>query len=405
MNPLNSTALAPLRARLEQWRGQWQGSPLQRAWQLWLAELHGMLPPTWRQRLGQGAPLQRLDWADVAGSATRSPVLDGPGLDGPGLDGPSPDAPSLNSPALPKPSPERPDVTTSALNNPLPRNLQAPDTRVQLMLPASALMVQRLTLPLAAVGKLRTVLAFEMDRYTPFSAAQLYFDARILSRDKRQAQVLLVAVLRERLQPILEDCQQRQLPLHAIDGYDTHGEPLQIDLLPAELKPRRAATRRFDRALGLACGVLLLTCMALWLNQREALLDSMQAEVAEQHQQIEQVQRLRAELLNTRGAARYLAQHKTAQAPLSQVLAELTECLGTDTWLEQLEISDAGDLTLSGQSAKASDLIGRVKACPSLVDAHFQGIIQPDASSGKDRFSLRAQLRKEAADAPSPEHS
>jgi general secretion pathway protein L len=191
--------------------------------------------------------------------------------------------------------------------------------------------------------------------------------------------------------------------VNAIDGYDAQGEPLQIDLLPAELKPRRAYTHRFDRFLALASGLLLLTCMILWLDQRQALLEKMQTEVAEQHQQIEQVQRLRAELLNTRGAANYLAQYKTSQAPLSQVLAELTECLGTDTWLEQLEISAAGDLTLSGQSAKASDLIGRVKACPSLVDAHFQGIIQPDASSGKDRFSLRAQLRKEAADAPSPE--
>jgi general secretion pathway protein L len=381
MNPLNSTALAPLRVRLEQWRGQWQGSPLQRAWQLWLAELQGMLPPVWRQRLGQGAALQKLDWADLAGATAQAPALDSPGV-------------------APRDSAE---VSPPDLNNPRPRYHPAPDARVQLMLPASALMVQRLTLPLAAVGKLRTVLAFEMDRYTPFNAAQLYFDARILSRDKRQAQVLLVAVLRDRLQPILDDCQQRSLPLHAIDGYDAQGEPLQIDLLPAELKPRRAASHRFDRILGLACGVLLLACMVLWLDQRQALLETMQAEVAEQHQQIEQVQRLRAELLNTRGAARYLAQHKTAQAPLSQVLAELTECLGNDTWLEQLEISDAGDLTLSGQSAKASDLIGRVKACPSLVDAHFQGIIQPDASSGKDRFSLRAQLRKEAADAPSPE--
>jgi len=381
MNPLNSTALAQLRVRLEQWRGQWQGSPLQRAWQLWLAELQGMLPPVWRQRLGQGAALQKLDWADLAGATAQAPALDSPGV-----------APRDSA-----------DVSPPDLNNPRPRYHPAPDARVQLMLPASALMIQRLTLPLAAVGKLRTVLAFEMDRYTPFNAAQLYFDARILSRDKRQAQILLVAVLRDRLQPILDDCQQRSLPLHAIDGYDAQGEPLQIDLLPAELKPRRAASHRFDRILGLACGVLLLACMVLWLDQRQALLETMQAEVAEQHQQIEQVQRLRAELLNTRGAARYLAQHKTAQAPLSQVLAELTECLGNDTWLEQLEISDAGDLTLSGQSAKASDLIGRVKACPSLVDAHFQGIIQPDASSGKDRFSLRAQLRKEAADAPSPE--
>jgi general secretion pathway protein L len=140
--------------------------------------------------------------------------------------------------------------------------------------------------------------------------------------------------------------------------------------------------------------------MVLWLDARTAVVEAMQRTVDEQRQQVQQVQNLRRELINTQGAARYLARQKAAQPTLSSVLVDLTGCLGADTWVEQLEITEGGAVSLSGQSARASALITRMKDCKTLSDAQFQGIIQPDAQTGKERFSLRAQLRKEAADAP-----
>ncbi|EPM98368.1 general secretion pathway protein L, partial [Pseudomonas syringae pv. actinidiae ICMP 18804] len=69
------------------------------------------------------------------------------------------------------------------------------------------------------------------------------------------------------------------------------------------------------------------------------------------------------------------------------------------------EISDSAEVAFSGQSAKASALIGRVKDCRSLDNAQFQGVIQPDTKTGKDQYSLRAHLHQnlhqEKADAPS----
>jgi general secretion pathway protein L len=270
-----------------------------------------------------------------------------------------------------------------------------------LLLPANTVLIQHLSVPLLATRNLREVLGFELDKHTPFNATELYFDARVISRDKRQAKVVLVAILRERLQAILDHCEQQGLVLQAVDVRDTQGTPLSIDLLPSHAQPRQRTGNRVDRWLLAICAALLLGCMLLWLNARQTLLNDMQNSVAEQRQQVAQLQRLRSELLNTRGAAHYLAQRKLAQPALTQVLADLTDCLGADTWLEQLEVSDSGEVTLTGQSASASDLINRVKGCHSLVDAQFQGIIQPDADTGKDHFSLRAHLRKEAADAPS----
>jgi general secretion pathway protein L len=400
MNLLNSTALAPLRAQLERLLGQWRGSPAQRLWRLWLSELNGLLPARWRERLGSGPQIGTLDW----------PLAEPPI---------APDNGSLrNLPHHPVARGLAPDTAdqptdenlTPRLGSKPPHHTGAPPiaahpglagARHILLLPANTVLIQHLTVPLLATRNLREVLGFELDKHTPFNAAQLYFDARVISRDKHQAKVVLVAILRERLQTILDHCQQRGLTLHAVDVRDSHGALLDIDLLPSHARPGQRAGNRLNRWLLTICAVLLLGCMLLWLNTRQTLLDDMQNSVAEQRQHVAQLQRLRAELLNTRGAARYLAQRKLAQPALTQVLADLSDCLGADTWLEQLEVSDSGEVTLSGQSASASDLINRVKGCHSLVDAQFQGIIQPDADSGKDHFSLRAHLRKEAADAPS----
>jgi general secretion pathway protein L len=360
MNPLNSSSWALLRGEFDRLRGRWHRSPAQGLWQAWLRELHGALPERWRARLRTAPAVSILEWpADLASV---------------------------------------PDGTTAV-------SRAAPAQRYALMLPASMVMAQRLSLPSIATRNLHDVLGFELDKHTPFSATQLYFDARVLGRTQQMAQVLLVAVLRERLEAVLEHCRQRHIALHSIDARDPQGMPLRVDLLPRDGRPATPGASRFKGLLPGALVALLLTSMLLWLNARQSLLNDMQAVVGEQRQQVDQLQHLRGELLNTRGAARYLAQQKTAQPTLTRLLAELTDCLGADTWLEQLEVSENGEVTMSGQSARASDLISRIKACPSLVDARFQGIIAPDDESGKDRFSLHAQLRKEAADASSPERS
>lgn len=338
-----SQRLAPYQARLQR---HWRGSPAQVLWQAWWQELTALIPAAWRQRWLLPTREREIDW----------------------------------------PLPSQIDTTG--------------DERLVLLLPTGMALVQRLQLPLATLRDLHNVVGFELDKYTPFPREQMHYVARLDGKSKTLAQVLLVAILRERLQPVLDECRSRGLALHALDCRGADGQPLGIDLLPVECKPARPSGARLPRYLALVCGALLLACMLLWLEARTAMVATMQEQIDQQRQEVQAVQDLRRELINTQGAARYLAQQKAAQPTTASVLVDLTGCLGADTWVEQLEISDSGGVSITGQSARASALIGRVKACRSLVDAQFQGIIQPDEHTGKERFSLRAQLRKETADAP-----
>ncbi|MDE1168092.1 MAG: PilN domain-containing protein [Pseudomonas sp.] len=335
-----NTHLAPLLAR-------WRGSPAQRAWQLWLEQLQAMLPA--RFRMGSGQAVHLLHWPLAAA--------------------------------------------------PVP----ASDTAVVLLLPRSSVLVQRLRLPLAAAKNLDGVLGFELDKYTPYRSEQLYFCTRVEGKSATGMRVLLVAILRESLQAMLADCQAQGVTLQGIDVADGNGGRLGVELMPDALRTVKSSTQgRLNRSLALACAVLTVACMVLWLNHRQALLAQMQSQVQAQRQQVAQLQQLRQALANSRGAANYLIQRKVAQPTVAAVLNDLTHCLPADTWVEQLEINDAGQVSFSGQSAKASALIGNLKACQSLDNPQFQGVIQPDSETGKDRFSLRARLHREAADHAQP---
>jgi general secretion pathway protein L len=148
-----------------------------------------------------------------------------------------------------------------------------------------------------------------------------------------------------------------------------------------------------SRALAVGCVSLLIALMLTALSLRQSNVERMQQEVAEQRHQVDALERSRRELTDTQGASSYLARLKTAQPTLTALLAELSVCLGDDTSLEQLEVHDSGDVSLSGQSLRASALINRARDCHSLVDPRFQGVIQPDAQTAKERFSLVAQLK------------
>ena len=343
---MNRSLSKPL-AQLEQWAEpiaqRWRGSLLQQGWRLWLKELRSCLP-AWL--LAHEPPERSYHWP-------------------------------LTAPVGPVPEP----------------------VRQVLLLAPSTVLVQSLQLPLAAARNLTAVVGYELDRFTPFDAEQLYFVARQERRSATHLEVTLVAIQRSRLDQILLDCAALGLHPHQVDV-----PGLGIDLLPAPLRPRQRATGKgLQRSLPWLCGALVIAAMLLWLNDRQRVLEVMHASVLQQKQQVAQVQQLRQQLLNTRGAANYLIRRKAAQPPLAALLNELTNCLPADTWIDQLEITDGAEVSFAGQSAKASALITRIKACRSLENARFEGVIQPDAQTGKDQFALRAHLHQEAADAPIPD--
>ncbi|WP_248132056.1 general secretion pathway protein GspL [Pseudomonas sp. B329] len=272
-----------------------------------------------------------------------------------------------------------------------------------LILQSPQLLIHEVLLPVAAAQNLASVLSYEMDRYTPYTASQVYFDfAHEPIKHRALVRIRLAVVKRERLDTLLDQAQQADHSITAVDVVDEHGARLNVNLLPPH---RRAQVRRTFMqplpALVLAALALMITPPLLWLHNRQQALEDMQRQVKVLQEQTQQVLRINQQINETLNAQRYVVERRAQTTSMSALLNELTQCITLDTSLEYLDISVDGQVSLTGHSNQASALMSSMKSCNSLTGINFQGAIQPDSATGQDRFTLLATLRKmESSHAP-----
>lgn len=372
-----SSATQSLRPQLERMRRAWRTSPLPRFLGWWRGELAALLPPAWRpafnddtfwyllarvgdrwqlRRLGQRDPLTQ--WPAAARPATQQAAL---------------------AAALAKVDPQ--------------------DLRVALILPDTRVLHRQLVLPLAAVGNLQQVGAYEMDRQTPFRAEQVYYAVRELAAPAPTGRFLaeLVAVPRGTLDPLLAQLHAAGIAIDAVDMAQGNGR-LGVNLLPlAQVRQRARPRRRLNLALGAACVLLLVLLLGQWRHNREEALAAMQTQVDSMRGEAQQVAALRQQLQDNAGAAGFLVLRKQRSVTMLSVLQDLTQRLPDSAWLERLSVDNTGQLGFQGQSKRAAQLVDALKDSKLIRDANFQGSIQPDPATGKERFYMVAQVRQ-----PSP---
>ena len=78
--------------------------------------------------------------------------------------------------------------------------LQANDAEIILLIPENKILIKFLTLPISAKDNIREILGFEMDRQTPFTADQVYFDhLQLDSTSKEKLQLELYVATKKRV--------------------------------------------------------------------------------------------------------------------------------------------------------------------------------------------------------------
>jgi len=276
--------------------------------------------------------------------------------------------------------------------------VEDPNTRTVLCIDAERVLTRVLSLPAATTDNLLQVLAFEMDRQTPFKADQVYFDSRVLGQDAsgRNAQVELVLLPRAQL-----DAELATLPGGAthIDGVDAwKGAPgtarRHVNLLPPDKRTRRRDLR-LPLNLGLAAAALVLLVLNMdeSLANRASALDAMRAEVDNAGKQAKQVAALKKTLTDSITGANFLSDRKRKGPTTVALIDDITQRMPLDTYLERLQIENK-TVQLQGQATEAAKLIALLGASPCLGNPGFQGQVQPDPRTSKERFQINADLQE-----------
>jgi general secretion pathway protein L len=258
-----------------------------------------------------------------------------------------------------------------------------PGLATGLRLPPGAVLSRELVLPLAAARDLRTVINFEMDRITPFSADELYWGVSGITQDRARARLSLTLSLAlrsqvEALRAMLAGCNLAPSFIEAGAG--------RIELA--------GSVKRQDwhwrKGVAILCGVLALACIVTPFVRQQVALDAAAEAVADATPAARTAEALRQQLATAAQGVAAIAQARH-QGDALQVLATLTDALPDDTFLSDLTLKN-GDLTFDGQSANAAHLIGLLSTVPGLRDPSFTAPVTRSADGKADLFSLHATV-------------
>lgn len=375
-----NTVMRSLQPPLARARRLWRASPVPAFLRWWGGELRQLLPAPIRRALTDGAVWFLLEQAADDWRLRRDGAA----------------TPLARWPA------EAPSADVQARLAGAMADVEAGDRRLALLLPPARVLRRVLSLPRAAAADLHQVGAFEMDRQTPFRVEQVYYTLRVLpaAAPPGRLAVELVAVPRGILDAQLAALRTAGIAVDAVDVASGDGR-LGVDLLPAGQAPRHPRPRlRLNLGLAALCAVLLVLGLGQWRHNREAALAQMREEVAALRAQAQTVAALRQQWQDEVGAAGFLLERKRQATSRLALLDELTQRLPPNAWLERLSLDAGGQLALQGQAQQAVRLIDALKDSPLIADPNFQGSIQPDPTTGRDRFYLLAHLRQPAQGSP-----
>lgn len=256
---------------------------------------------------------------------------------------------------------------------------------------------KELSLPAAAKENLYQVVAYELDRYTPFKAEQVYFAVKLLEgvNEPGQLRVMLILTTREVLDGLYEDIKAMGLSLVFAD-YEGSANNLDdsYNLLPERLRQKTAKMPRLIQSALITLTCLLLVAviaMPVWFEYQTVNALQLKADALEKD--AKKVKALQSDIDAVIDETRQLIEEKSATPEVIVMLNTLSSLIKDDTWLSYAQYSD-GHLQIQGESPAASTLIAVLEASELFVNARFASPVTQDRISKLERFQITVDVAK-----------
>jgi general secretion pathway protein L len=265
-----------------------------------------------------------------------------------------------------------------------------------LLLSEKVVLCTEVVMPLAAEANLKQALAYEMDRHTPFQADEVFYNWRVMNRDRDAGQLHfeLYVTPREPVEAQIALLKRLGLAPTGVDVYSQEG-PLGINLLPQEMRFHIVNQQvRMNWLIAAATVVLMVLVMAQSLWLREHQIEEIGEAIESVRAEAMAVQQVRKQIDDASEAAGFLQSRKIQNGYKIEMLAELTRILPEDTYLDRLSMH-ADTVQMQGKSGNAQSLIELINDSPFYSGASFRGPTRLDARSGKEIFDLSANSSKQ----------
>lgn len=266
---------------------------------------------------------------------------------------------------------------------------------VILCLPADKILLKTLTLPLVTETNLREVLGFEMDRQTPFSLDQVYYDHLVSKRDSRTNTITLNLVVTPRiyLDDQLGKLRNIGFQPHQVSVRLENGNQIQnINLLPQEARQNtRDSSHQLNLVLAVLAVILLAGSIAMPLINKKQVINTLETRVELATRKAKIVQRLREQVEQLSTGSDFLVKKKQLTPMALEIIDELTRILPDDSWINNLTIKGK-EIQIQGFSTAAASLIPLIESSERLHNPRFRSSVTTSQGSDSEKFHLSAEV-------------
>ena len=248
------------------------------------------------------------------------------------------------------------------------------------------------TLPLAAERELDQALAFEMDRETPFSVEELYWNHRVTAADRQNGRlsVRLSLIPKASLDPLLNGLAQFGILPRRVEIADGPDMGFYLPLNGEGSRAHHASSRLLWPAAAI-CAVLILAAIVTPFVRQELALASLDRKVAAGRAAAAEADSLRHEIDRLSGSAGFVDSERDKAGRPLVILAAATRVLPDDTYLTEMELRQR-KVTLSGRSAAAARLIGALAADGEFRNPAFAAPVTRLEALRSELFTINAEV-------------
>ncbi len=244
-------------------------------------------------------------------------------------------------------------------------------------------------LPHASERILRSALQYELEKLSPVPPDEVYFDFRVLGRDREAntAEVEVRIIRRAIVDDALALCRSAGLSVGEI-RFEGDARPADRGSFPMDRNAwLRSLWRRWSVALvGMLALILLLAVLLASYLRGAATLDALTDEMLTEGARASRVEQLQHRIEQTTTQLAFLAEQK--RSPLFvAILADVTRTLPDGSWITEFTMSGS-KIRIGGYSRAASDLIGVFDRSGHFTNAQFAAPVTQGPSQGIDRFDL-----------------
>ena len=274
--------------------------------------------------------------------------------------------------------------------------------QVRLVLTPEQALLKTITLPLATEENLREVVGFELDRHTPFTPDQAYYDVQVVRRDPQNEKIVvsLAVASKPEMAALTDTLRRAGLTCTAIGiAEGATSNAAAFDLQPLMDKPPRRLSRSHQINLGLLglVAALLFAAVILPIWQKREAVKALNPQAQKSGAEFQISERVYSEYTKLVAEYNFLATRKHAVHPVLAVMEELARTFPDTTWVQRLEIKLSGkvrEVIMIGEAQSASKVIENLEQSPlSLFQNSKQLTPTSRTQLNTERFHVSAEIK------------